>query len=296
MKLIFEANEQEKKEILEQHNLFKEVLQSKVKRLMVNEQEQSTGSGREILIAARDNKKCTIALGGKLMSAPGKPTVLYKIANYDSTNGYFKKGDELYIKDDYTFDVVTTDSTGKKTKSASNKKWACSTTNVVAKESNESNDRNLEGFTPEQKKLILKYTNYKLKSEIGLDEIGSWEQFTLNFPDGSGSVILYKDPTSQSDVEFKGYTDEKTKTLIPSKNRAEVCRKKIQDFADSANKKLKLPMSQINADKSFVMACRDQFGMKYNDLGVTKKNLEYLTGQRDGLDGYKLKVGSPYRV
>ena len=156
----------------------------------------------------------------------------------------------------------------------------------------------LKQYTKVQQDLLNKYTKsgYKLKSQIGLDEIGSWEQFTLNFPDGSGSVILYKDPTSQSDVEFKNSTDEKTKTLIPSKNRAEVCRKKIQDFADSANKKLKLPMSQINTDKSFVMACRDQFGMKYNDLGVTKKNLEYLTGQRDGLDGYKLKVGSPYRL
>jgi hypothetical protein len=124
MKLILEVNEQEKNRILEQHNLFKKALQSKVKRLMVNEQTQP-GGGVEFLKAARD-KGCKIAVGGKLMSAQGKPTVLYKIADYDSANGYFKKGDELYIKDDFTFDVVSVDASGNKTLSASNKKWACS--------------------------------------------------------------------------------------------------------------------------------------------------------------------------
>jgi hypothetical protein len=156
----------------------------------------------------------------------------------------------------------------------------------------------LKQYTQVQQDLLNKYksSGYKLKSEIGLDEIGSWEQFTLNFPDGSGSVVLYKNPSSLSKVTFTASTQEKIDTSISGDKRAKVCREKIKDFADSANKKLKLPMSQINADKTFVMACRDQFGMKYNDLGVTKKNLEYLTGQRDGLDGYKLKVGSPYRL
>lgn len=157
----------------------------------------------------------------------------------------------------------------------------------------------LKQYTKVQQDLLNKYkeSGYKLKSEIGLDEIGSWEQFTLNFPDGSGSVILYKDPSFVGKVEAGSEPSmEKQDALISGDKRAKVCREKIKDFADSANKKLKLPMSQINANKTFVMACRDQFGMKYNDLGVTKKNLEYLTGQRDGLDGYKLKVGSPYRL
>jgi hypothetical protein len=157
----------------------------------------------------------------------------------------------------------------------------------------------LKQYTKVQQDLLNKYTKsgYKLKSQIGLDEIGSWEQFTLNFPDGSGSVVLYKDPSFVTNVTAGSEPSmEKQDALISGDKRAKVCREKIKDFADSANKKLKLPMSQINADKTFVMACRDQFGMKYNDLGVTKKNLEYLTGQRDGLDGYKLKVGSPYRL
>jgi hypothetical protein len=275
-------SENEIKYILELHS------KEKNYKNVISEQSQDLESRLQAFI---DNK-CVD--GGEVVS-----TTESNLIGFDATNPNYKKAIEkqsvknpentVYYFIDYTLGV--------KDKSGSFKiiegKWGCPKINADAKG---PNVRKLEGFTPKQKELILKYQNYRLKSEIGFDEIGSWEQFTLNFPDGSGSVILYKDPTSQSDVKFKSSTDEKTKTLIPSKNRAEVCRKKIQDFADSANKKLKLPMSQINTDKSFVMACRDQFGMKYNDLGVTKKNLEYLTGQRDGLDGYKLKVGSPYRV
>ena len=127
MKNTFQITEQEKKEILEQHNLFKEVLKSKskVKRLMVNEQAAPTsGGGVEFLKAARD-KGCKIAKGGVLRSAPGKPTVLYKKADYDSDQGYFKIGDELYIKDNFTFDVVTTDADGKRTMTYSNRAWTC---------------------------------------------------------------------------------------------------------------------------------------------------------------------------
>ena len=80
MKLIFESNEQEKKEILEQHNLFKKVLQSKVTKLMVNEQTTPL-TGVEFLKAARD-KKCKIAVGGVIKSAPGKPSVLFNRRNF----------------------------------------------------------------------------------------------------------------------------------------------------------------------------------------------------------------------
>ena len=129
MKLNFQYSEEEKKAILEQHNFYKKVLQSKVKRLMVNEQVEgeevttTTPTGREFLISARD-KGCQIAVGGVIKSAPGKPTVLYKKADYDSTVGLFKKGDELYIKDDYTFDIVKTDASGTKTM-ITGKKWKC---------------------------------------------------------------------------------------------------------------------------------------------------------------------------
>ena len=95
MKKTFQITEQEKKEILEQHNFFKKVLQSKseVKRLIVNEQTTPiTGGGIEFLKAARD-AGCKIAKGAVLKSAPGKPTILYKKADYNSEKGYFKIGD-----------------------------------------------------------------------------------------------------------------------------------------------------------------------------------------------------------
>ena len=173
MRVKFDINEQEKNTILEQHNLFKKVLQSKVKRLMVNEQEQAqpTGGGREFLIAARD-KGCKIAVGGKLMSAPGKPTVLYKVADYDSANGYFKKGDELYIKDDFTFDVVTTDASGNKTLSASGKKWACSALTAPIEQQVKTNiERTKEEGTnrAEQSKKQNRNEPRRCRLVIGLD-------------------------------------------------------------------------------------------------------------------------------
>jgi len=130
MRLKFEYSEDEKKAILEQHNLFKKTLQSKVKRLMINEQaEDGTGatlSGKDLLTAAI-SKGCKIAVGGELYSEdgdPSKPYVIYKKANYDAKFGAFKIGDELYIKDDYTFDVVKTDAAGNKTESTGHS-WKC---------------------------------------------------------------------------------------------------------------------------------------------------------------------------
>jgi hypothetical protein len=185
MKLIFESNEQEKKEILEQHNLFKKVLQSKVTRLMVNEQTTPL-TGVEFLKAARD-KKCKIAVGGVIKSAPGKPSVLFKIADYDSANGHFKKGDELYIKDNYTFDVVSTDTTGKKTLSASNKKWGCAAMTADAESASKTNiertkqegdwklrkditdtDENVENPEMYEKKVISGLVHYRNLSGAGI--------------------------------------------------------------------------------------------------------------------------------
>jgi hypothetical protein len=189
MRLIFEANEQEKKEILEQHNLFKKVLQSKVTKLMVNEQTQSTGGGREFLIAARE--KCKIAVGGVIKSAPGKPSVLYKVADYDSPKGYYKKGDELYIKDDFTLDVVSKNASGNKILSAKNIKWTCSALtkpiedqikgNIekIKKEGNwttkeellkTDTEQNIENPVMYEKKVIDGNTLYRRKSAGGIGD------------------------------------------------------------------------------------------------------------------------------
>jgi hypothetical protein len=135
MKSALKISSEEKQQILEQHNSFKSKIQSKVKRLMINEQTQNDNTKvRDFLEKAR--QYCKIAKNGKFMSAPGKPTVLFKIADYNSEAGHFKEGDELYIKSDFTFDVIKKDESGKKFKSASNKMWKCDQlTNMLNKDS-----------------------------------------------------------------------------------------------------------------------------------------------------------------
>jgi len=189
MKPSFIINEQEREEILRQHNLFKKVLQSKVTKLMVNEQTQSTGGGREFLIAARE--KCEIAVGGIIKSAPNKPLVLYKVADYDSPKGYYKKGDELYIKDDFTYDAVSKDASGNKILSAKNIKWTCSALtkpvedqikgNIekIKKEGNwttkeellkTDTEQNIENPVMYEKKVIDGNTLYRRKSAGGIGD------------------------------------------------------------------------------------------------------------------------------
>jgi hypothetical protein len=135
MKSALKISSEEKQQILEQHNSFKSKIQSKVKRLMINEQTQNDNTKvRDFLEKAR--QYCKIAKNGKFMSASGKPSVLFKIADYNSEAGHFKEGDKLYVKSDFTFDVISKDETGKEFKSASNKMWKCDQlTNMLNKDS-----------------------------------------------------------------------------------------------------------------------------------------------------------------
>ena len=139
-----------------------------------------------------------------------------------------------------------------------------------------------EQFTQIQKDFLQKYydAGYKLKSELTLDEIGSFEQLPINFPDGSGSVVLYKN-----------------KEDVASDNRYKKCRKTIEDFAQMAKDGLGTK-SEIDIAKSYVRRCLEQAGTsgKYLDLGATKKNLEFLRGDIKDEKGKQIKPGSPYFV
>ena len=120
MKINLTINDSEKDRIIELHNLIKESLNSKLNKKRINEQTTPQLKGVELLNAAKANQKCKLPFGGKLQNAPGKPTVLFKIADYDSANGYFVKGDSLYIKDNFTFDVVRNNKL-----ISENKPWKC---------------------------------------------------------------------------------------------------------------------------------------------------------------------------
>jgi hypothetical protein len=126
-KTIFDASELEKQKILEQHNLIKKSLVSaKESKKTINEQTAPVGTdllNMAIKLGCKIGKNSLA--GSEIFSSPGKPDVLYKVADFDSVNGYYKKGDELYIKPDYTFDVVSTVN-GVRTKTQSNIRWECS--------------------------------------------------------------------------------------------------------------------------------------------------------------------------
>ena len=212
MKKTLQITEQEKKEILEQHNLFKEVLKSKskVKRLMVNEQSTPTsGGGVEFLKAARD-KGCQVAKGGVLRSAPGKPTVLYKKADFNDDNGQFKIGDELYIKDNFTLDVVVTDADGKRTM-AYNKTWACPALTKpvedqirgnITKTKSEGNwktkedvlaidtEQNIENPKMYEKKVVNGTTLYRNLSDVGINKaLTKKGQDVLTYYTNNGALL-----------------------------------------------------------------------------------------------------------
>jgi hypothetical protein len=55
--------------------------------------------------------------------------------------------------------------------------------------------------------------------------------------------------------------------------------------------------SEIDIAKSYVRRCLEQAGTsgKYLDLGATKKNLEFLRGEKDP-KGKQIKPGSPYFI
>ena len=186
MKKTFQITEAEKKEILEKHNLFREALKSKVQKLMISEQTTSTGGGEEFLKAARD-KGCKIAKGGILQNAPGKPPLLYKKADYDSANGYFKIGDELYIHDDFTFDVIKTDENGNRTLAFQNRPWKCAALTAPIEQEIQTNiertkeegdwkerkditdtDENVENPKMYEKKVVNGKTLYRNLSGAGI--------------------------------------------------------------------------------------------------------------------------------
>jgi hypothetical protein len=185
MKLILEVSDLERKEILEKHEFFKKVLTSKVNNKTLNE--QTALSGVAFLKDARD-KKCPITIGSVLKSAPGKPTILYKKADFNSKNGYFKVGDELYIKDDFTFDVVVTDENGNKQITYQNRKWSCPAITAPIEQQTKTNiDRTkLEGDWKTKEELLKQDTEQNILNPV------MYETTTSN------GVTLYRRKASSS--------------------------------------------------------------------------------------------------
>jgi hypothetical protein len=265
MRLIFEANEQEKKEILEQHNLIKKTLHSKLKKVVINEQSTAL-TGRNLLQAALD-KDCPMTRGGKIYSAPGKPSIIKKTADKDAISGNYKKGDVLYIKDDFTYDVETTDTLGNKTLSMKGKKWKCDA--LTTPEEPE--------LTDEQKNTILTYDKSGFK-DIKVNPAESSKYITVDLHDKYPTVftkpyLLYQLITTV-DVEplinelnvlvsTNNYNDRKTcKDIIEKYWAIKYRGAKVNDAVET------------NWSRAF-NAC-DANKLDYLDLGATKQKIEKI--------------------
>jgi hypothetical protein len=112
MKTIFDISESEKKQILNLHNVIKESLNSKLSKKTLNEQQAPPQqqrrlqyAGTDILRVAAANPTCRLAYRGEIVTMPGKPPLLRKVADYDSEKKNFVVGDILFLSDDLTFDV-----------------------------------------------------------------------------------------------------------------------------------------------------------------------------------------------
>ena len=95
------------------------------------------------LVKARDVSKCPFLIGGQL----GKG-VMMKIAQTDSKYGYYSKGDKLFIKNDWTFDVVKNDKLFKK-----NLPWKCETYTQTAGVTQDTTK-----LTPDQQAMVTTVT------------------------------------------------------------------------------------------------------------------------------------------
>ena len=310
MKTNFNISESDKKDILDLHKIIKESLNSKRSKININEQ-ASQLKGVELLNAAKNNSKCMLPFGGILKSAPGKPIVLYKIADYDSKNGYFVKGDELYIKDNFTFDVVKNEN-GVKKLSSQNKPWKCDALyqkeNDVKKAEEEKKDKEQAGMTAEQKQFIdlLKGRGYvidplpsdieeKQLERVALAKIPNLEKY---FPNG---LNVYSDPTIRSTTDVTDYTKRAGMMVGDVTKCKDIIEAYWEDYSGGGKGD---PTDTLFLDaKNKAQACANKYypkwnGLKSGVLGIASGQnhlnniIDVLTGKEQSFKG----VGIPSRT
>lgn len=129
------------------------------------------------LIQGRDVYKCPFLLGAESGPPINGKQIMRRTATVDSPKGNYVKGDYLYIKNDYTFDVIRDNKIVK-----SNLKWVCSTLN---------NDVVQPQLSADQMKsvndLIAKYPGMYQKETPTADQLktGEWKPINLKdkFPE-----------------------------------------------------------------------------------------------------------------
>jgi hypothetical protein len=315
MKTNFDASESDKKEILDLHNRIKESLNYKRAKININEQ-SSQLNGVALLNAAKVNDKCLLTFGGILKSAPGKPIVLFKIADYDSKNGYFVKGDELWIKDDFTFDVMK-NVNGVKKLSSQNKQWKCNalyqkeTDAKKAEQLKKTEDKTAEELkkTQTQQGLTKQQQEYKtgLEGQGYVIDPSSWDiqnkelkqinpssipGFRVDiFPNG---LNVWADQTKLKDFDIDSFI-EREKNKTPNVDK---CKDFVQTYWDSyknSDADNKAMDTDTLKTKNIVQACANHWypkwdGLKGGFLGIANGQnhldniIDVLTGVKDSYE------------
>ena len=175
MSHLRKISKSEKQQILDLHNLVRESLTKKTKNKVINEQAAPL-TGEALLNSAIE--KCRIAKGGVIRRATGKPSIIYKVADYDSPAGNFQVGDELFILSDMTFSVKRNNQYIKNNAGQIKKiSWQCSA---------------LKPFSPTNAEIEqLKGQGWKTKEELAamgkdITNMRDYQEKRI------GDVILYK--------------------------------------------------------------------------------------------------------
>ena len=185
------------------------------------------------LIQGRDVYKCPFLIGAKSGPAVGGKQVMRRIAKTNSPKGNYIIGDFLFIKDDYTYDVVRDKKLVK-----SNLKWACSTLNK---------DVVLPQISADQMKsvddLIAKYPGTYQKETPTADQLktGEWKKINLKnrFPEQfKFDYIIYEKGglrqtnSPQQEKIIATYVDRGWKDLGGKINPAEIDKYETLDLRD----------------------------------------------------------------
>ena len=120
-----------------------ELKDKKNTKMKKNITEQENRPSTVDLVKARDVSKCPFLIGGQL----GKG-VMMRVAQTDSKYGYYSKGDKLFIKNDWTFDVVKNDKLFKK-----NLPWKCDSYTQTAGVTQDTTK-----LTPDQQAMVTTVT------------------------------------------------------------------------------------------------------------------------------------------
>jgi hypothetical protein len=251
------------------------------------------------LIQGRDVYQCPFLIGAESGPAVGGKQVMRRIAKTDSPKGNYIIGDSLFIKDDYTYDVVRDKKLVK-----SNLKWVCSTLNK---------DVVLPQISADQMKsvddLIAKYPGMYQKETPTADQLktGEWKKINLKdtFPEQfkfdyiiyeKGGLRQTKSP--QQEKIITTYVNRDWKDLGGKINPAEEDKYETLDLRDEyptefsgSSYLLARPIESADTNTLFQEMTAFVLSKNFGDRKSCKKGINtYFTLWKKSKNGEKIPV------